>query len=145
MMGAHFAQTKKLPPVHLKRFPAKPDIQLPLLSTELLGDVKRRTLQSLPNYNRTREEQALNRYISRRAVLQHHDLDFVASGFNHHEPAPPLTLRQQEVYRSPGDPILESKRDLLDATSAQIADHLFVNAWAPQLAFGETLQVGSGV
>ena len=121
------------------------EIQLPLYACELLGNVRRRTLQSLPAYERLRHEAIIEKRCHRRQIAAAHGTDFTSCG---NMPEPYMlqqSNRNLEPYTGLRDPTIGVKRELMTHGSKRIASHLFVKAWYPQAAFGDSLTDGTGV
>ena len=128
--------------------PAKqpPPLQLDLLPSELLGDVKNRSLQSLPEYDRLRTEQHMETKAALRQTRWLHTNAFEVAGKAAEPPERIVTNRSLDPWQ-PGVQGAEMgfEGDRLDAAAALISDHLFVKAWRPQEVLGTTLAPGEGV
>ena len=122
-----------------KRLP----FQLDLLQSELLGDYRSRTLQSLPHFDRGTDGQALDRETRKRVIRMLHGYAFDPSGsLRTFQGLPVPSLRCQESYALPAD----LGRKAGPSEVEKRTGNLFKNAFRKHtVPFGATLNSGEGV
>jgi hypothetical protein len=130
---------QSLPSVRRIRARMRLPFQLDLLSTELLGDARSRALQSLPHYDRGKDDPLLNHETSKRIIRALHGYNFESSGnFRTFQGMPAPSLRCSEPFKGPID--LGRKAGGCKENGGQ-----FACAWPKQAVFGRTLRSGEGV
>ena len=124
-------------------------MQLDLLSSELLGDVQRRSLQSLPHYGRLEAERKVGVATEKRALRWLHDRAFVTNGKGATEALDTSASNRQSigawVPRCDGAAGAVPGRGRLDEASKKMSTALFSETWRPQSEFGRSLESGHGV
>lgn len=120
-----------------------------MLDSEMLGDVRRRTLQSLPHYDRPRHAAAIAHEAHKSTVRALHGYAFEATGGA--RPRLPLSvstgssLRCMEPWVEPNIARVEGKVPGLDASAKRVGRKLFQSTCARQSSFGRSLRAGEGV
>lgn len=139
-----------LPPVRRKRNPVQGSMCLAdLLASEQLGSPHRRTLQSLPHYDRPGHAAAVAHEAHKATVRALHGYAFEATGGT--KPRLPLSvaaggsLRCMEPWVGPNIARVEGKVPGLDEGARRVGRDLFKSTCARHSTFGRTLQAGEGV
>lgn len=139
-----------LPPLRRRRQPLQSQMCMAhLLEAELLGDAQRRTLQSLPHYDRPRHEAAIAHESHKSTVRALHGYAFEATGGA--RPRLPLSvatgssLRCMEPWMEPNIARVEGKVPGLDASAKKVGKRLFQSTCQRHRSFGRTLRAGEGV
>eukprot|EP00892_Ulva_mutabilis_P011676 jgi/Ulvmu1/8881/UM049_0063.1 len=143
-------RTVSLPAVRRERQPLRSGVCLPeLLPSELLGDSQRRTLQSLPRYDRPRVAAAVAHEAHKATVRALHGYAFEATGGA--KPRLPLRVAEQgslrcaERWVEPNIARVEGKVPGLDESARRVGRRLFKSTCHRQSTFGRTLRAGEGV
>lgn len=143
-------RTVSLPPLRRRRQPLQSQMCMAhLLEAELLGDAQRRTLQSLPHYDRPRHEAAIAHESHKSTVRALHGYAFEATGGA--RPRLPLSvatgssLRCMEPWMEPNIARVEGKVPGLDASAKKVGKRLFQSTCQRHRSFGRTLRAGEGV
>lgn len=139
-----------LPALHRNRQPVRSTMCLAdLLPSELLGDPHRRTLQSLPRYDRPRHDAAIDHEANKATIRALHGYAFEATGGA--KPRLPLSvaeggsLRCMERWVEPNIARVDGKVPGLDEGAARVGRRLFKSACHRQSTFGRSLRAGEGV
>ena len=139
-----------LPPVRSGRQPVSTKMcTAGLLDSEMLGNAHRRTLQSLPHYDRPRHEAAIAHEAHKSTVRALHGYAFEATGGA--RPRMPLgvstgsSLRCMEPWIEPNIARIEGKVPGLDSGARKVAKHLFQSTCPRRSTFGRSLRPGEGV
>lgn len=120
----------------------KAPLQLELLQSELLGDYRQRTLQSLPHFGRNSDGKALERETCKRVTRMLHGYAFDTSGhLRTFQGLPSPSLRCQEAYALPADLGRKPGPSEVEKRTGK----LFKTTFCKHEPFGVTLQTGEGV
>lgn len=124
-------------------------MQLDLLSTERLGDVQRRSLQSLPHYGRLEAERKVEVAADKRVSRWLHERAFAtgAKGAAEALASSADSSRATGAWVPRGDGAAGGVpgRGRLDDGAKKISSALFTETWRPQDEFGRSLELGHGV
>lgn len=117
--------------------------QLELLQSELMGDYRSRTLQSLPHFNRNTDGKALDRETCKRVIRALHGYAFDPSGtLRTFQGLPVPSLRCQGAYALPVDLGRKAGPSEVEKRTGKLFKNTFNKHTVP---FGATLKSGEGV
>jgi hypothetical protein len=123
-------------------------MQLDLLSSEMLGNLQFRSLQSLSHYDCLATNRALEKAVEERAVSWLHPKAFLAGSKSPDALLHSLPTNQLlEAWVQPEGGVSGPRpgRGRMDDGAKKISSKLFVETWRPQAEFGKSLKMSSGV
>jgi hypothetical protein len=140
-------QAPKSPSKRNGKISKAPPMQLDLLSSEMLGNLQFRSLQSLPQYDRLAREHTVEKAVNERAMLWHHPKAFKAAVKSTDTWLHAASANQLEAWVQPEDGFSGARpgRGRMDDGAKKISSKLFVETWPPHAEFGRSLEMSHGV